>query len=74
MPPTEWQSACREESYWGEEIPPIARPYLEKKYGAELAGRVDFCSTEPDVTSLPSRKHKRSAHASRNMVGQALRY
>lgn len=39
------------ESYWGEEIPPIARPYLEKKYGAELAGRVDFCSTEPDVSS-----------------------
>jgi uncharacterized SAM-binding protein YcdF (DUF218 family) len=39
------------ESYWGEETPPIARPYLEKKYGAELAGRVDFCSTEPDVTS-----------------------
>jgi uncharacterized SAM-binding protein YcdF (DUF218 family) len=39
------------ESYWGEEIPPIARPYLEKKYGAELAARVDFCNTEPDVTS-----------------------
>jgi len=39
------------ESYWGEEIPPIARPYLEKKYGLELAGRVDFCNTEPDVTS-----------------------
>jgi uncharacterized SAM-binding protein YcdF (DUF218 family) len=39
------------ESHWGEEIPPIARPYLEKKYGAELAGRVDFCSTEPDVSS-----------------------
>jgi len=39
------------ESYWGEEIPPIARPYLEKKYGAELATRVDFCNTEPDVTS-----------------------
>jgi len=39
------------ESYWGEEIPPIARPYLERKYGAELAGRVDFCSTEPDVIS-----------------------
>jgi hypothetical protein len=38
-------------SYWGEEIPLIARPYLEKKYGAELAGRVDFCSTEPDLTS-----------------------
>jgi len=39
------------ESYWGEEIPPIARPYLEKKYGAELAGKVDFCSTESDVMS-----------------------
>lgn len=39
------------ESYWGEEMPPVARPYLEKKYGAELAGKVDFCSTEPDITS-----------------------
>jgi uncharacterized SAM-binding protein YcdF (DUF218 family) len=39
------------EFYWGEEIPLIARPYLEKKYGAELAGRVDFCNTEPDVSS-----------------------
>jgi uncharacterized SAM-binding protein YcdF (DUF218 family) len=39
------------ESYWGEEVPAIARPYLEKKYGAELAARVDFCNTEPDVTS-----------------------
>jgi uncharacterized SAM-binding protein YcdF (DUF218 family) len=39
------------ESYWDEEIAPIARPYLEKKYGAELAGRVDFCGTEPDITS-----------------------
>lgn len=39
------------ESYWGEEIPQIARPYLVKKYGAELASRVDFCNTEPDVTS-----------------------
>ena len=39
------------ESYWDQEIPPIARPYLEKKYGTELAGRVDFCNTEPDVTS-----------------------
>ena len=39
------------ESYWGEDIPQIARPYLEKKYGAELASRVDFCNTEPDLTS-----------------------
>lgn len=39
------------ESYWGEEMPPVARPYLEKKYGADLSARVDFCNTEPDVTS-----------------------
>lgn len=39
------------ESYWGEDIPLMARPYLEKKYGADLAGRVDFCSTEPDLSS-----------------------
>jgi uncharacterized SAM-binding protein YcdF (DUF218 family) len=39
------------ESYWGEEIPQVARPYLEKKYGAELASKVDFCNTEPDVTA-----------------------
>ena len=39
------------ESYWGEEIPPIARQYLEKNYGPQLAGRVDFCGTEPDLIS-----------------------
>lgn len=39
------------ESYWGEEIAAIAGPYLEKKYGADLAARVDFCNTEPDLTS-----------------------
>ena len=40
------------ESYWGQDMPLIARPYLEKKYGVDLAGRVDLCSTEPDLTSL----------------------
>ena len=39
------------ESYWGEEIPPIARQYLEKNYGADLAGRVDFCETGVDLNS-----------------------
>lgn len=39
------------ESYWGQEVPPVARPYLEKKYGTDLAAKVDFCNTEPDVTS-----------------------
>ena len=37
------------QSRWGEEIPPVARPFLEKKYGTELAGRVDFCTTGQDV-------------------------
>lgn len=45
------------ESYWGQDIPQIARPYLEKKYGAELASRVDFCTTEPDVTSAQQEAH-----------------
>ena len=40
------------ETYWGAEIPPIARPYLEKTYGSALAARVDFCTTEPDLTSI----------------------
>lgn len=39
------------ESYWGEEIAPIARTYLEKAYGADLASKVDFCETSGDVSS-----------------------
>ena len=39
------------ESRWGEEILSVARPYLEKKYGPDLAGRIDFCTTGLDVTS-----------------------
>lgn len=39
------------ESPWGEETTPIARQYLEKTYGAELAGRVDVCETAGDVNS-----------------------
>ena len=40
-----------QESYWGQSIPPIARSYLEQKYGADIAGRVDFCETSEDVDS-----------------------
>jgi len=40
-----------EQSYWGEPIAPMARRYLEKNYGAELASRVDFCPTGPAVNS-----------------------
>lgn len=39
------------ESYWGEEVKPIARQYLEKTFGGELAGRVDFCETSTYVNS-----------------------
>jgi hypothetical protein len=33
------------QSYWEEEVAPIARLYVEKNYGPELAGKVDFCET-----------------------------
>jgi hypothetical protein len=39
------------ESYWGQAIPPVARAFLERTYGAELAGRVDFCETTGEVNS-----------------------
>jgi len=31
------------ESYWDEEIAPIARNYIEKHYGVDLASRGEFC-------------------------------
>jgi uncharacterized SAM-binding protein YcdF (DUF218 family) len=39
------------ESYWGQSIPPVARSYLERTYGSDLAARVDFCETSEDVDS-----------------------
>jgi uncharacterized SAM-binding protein YcdF (DUF218 family) len=39
------------ESYWGQSIPPVARAYLERTYGAEYAARVDFCETSAAVNS-----------------------
>lgn len=39
------------ESYWGQSVPPAARSYLERKYGSDLAARVDFCETTGDVNS-----------------------
>jgi hypothetical protein len=39
------------ESYWGQSVPPIARSYLERNYGRDLATRVDFCETSGDVNS-----------------------
>jgi uncharacterized SAM-binding protein YcdF (DUF218 family) len=40
-----------QESYWGQSVAPIARSYLEHKYGADIAGRLDFCETSEDVDS-----------------------
>lgn len=39
------------ESYWGQSLPPIARAYLERTFGAALASRVDFCETGGEVNS-----------------------
>jgi uncharacterized SAM-binding protein YcdF (DUF218 family) len=40
-----------EQSYWGDPIAPMAHRYLERNFGADLASRVDFCQTGPDVNS-----------------------
>src|ERR1700684_3690742 len=39
------------ESYWGQSIPPVARAYIERTYGSDLAARVDFCETSGAVDS-----------------------
>jgi uncharacterized SAM-binding protein YcdF (DUF218 family) len=39
------------ESYWGQSIPPLARAYIERNYGNDLAARVDFCETSEEVNS-----------------------
>jgi uncharacterized SAM-binding protein YcdF (DUF218 family) len=46
-----------QQSYWGEPIAPMARRYLERNYGAELASRVDFCPTGPEVNSTEDEAH-----------------
>jgi hypothetical protein len=45
------------ESYWGQSIAPVARTYLERTYGDDLAAQVDFCETgsEANSTFLESR-------------------
>jgi hypothetical protein len=39
------------ESYWGQSVAPIAHNYIDKLYGHEIASRVDYCETGPDVNS-----------------------
>ena len=46
------------ESYWGQPIAPIARAYIEKMYGPEVATHIEFCeldgvdSTEQEAEEL----------------------
>jgi len=39
------------ESYWGQSIPAVARAYIERTYGNDLAARVDFCELSSEVNS-----------------------
>jgi uncharacterized SAM-binding protein YcdF (DUF218 family) len=39
------------ESYWGQSIPAVARPYLERTFGPVLAAHLDFCETGDQVDS-----------------------
>ena len=48
-------------SYWDEPVAPAARQYLEKNYGAELAGKVDFCETAADLNSTEQEARDLSA-------------
>jgi len=39
------------ESYWGQPIAPVARSYIERNYGGDVAAKVKFCQTGPEVDS-----------------------
>ncbi len=39
------------ETYWGQSVAPIARVYIAKQFGQEIAARTDFCETGLDVNS-----------------------
>ena len=39
------------ESYWGQSIPPVARVYLERNFGYDVAARIDFCETDDTVNA-----------------------
>ena len=40
-----------ETGYWGQSLPNLARAYLQKQYGNEIADRFEFCETGPSVDS-----------------------
>lgn len=39
------------ESYWGQSMAPVARSYLQRTYGDDLAARIDFCELSAGVDS-----------------------
>jgi uncharacterized SAM-binding protein YcdF (DUF218 family) len=39
------------QGFWGQSIPGVARTYLEKKYGSEIASHIGFCETDSNVNS-----------------------
>lgn len=39
------------QSYWDESVVPMAQRYLENHFGKDVASRVDFCETDPEVNS-----------------------
>ena len=39
------------QSYWGQSVPSAARAYIDRNYGPEIADRLVFCETGPDVDS-----------------------
>jgi uncharacterized SAM-binding protein YcdF (DUF218 family) len=39
------------QSYWDESVVPMAQRYLENHFGKDIASRVDFCETDPEVNS-----------------------
>ena len=36
---------------WGEDVPPMARRFLQLRFGAAVSDRIDFCETGPEVNS-----------------------
>jgi uncharacterized SAM-binding protein YcdF (DUF218 family) len=40
-----------ETGFWGQSLPSLARGYLEKQYGRDIAARFEFCITGPGVDS-----------------------
>ena len=39
------------ESYWGQPIAEVASAFIETNYGRDVAAKIDFCETSPEVDS-----------------------